>query len=110
MGLVGIEEEIKKAIEEEQRAKDNKVTEKPNYLKSNMVSIPLEEFIRLYNSADELARLLSIIFSNLEKSTYRDLGVRLKDEDKLLEFIANYEPCMFQSVLAEILDKNKEEE
>lgn len=110
MGLVGIEEEIKKALEEEQRAKDNKATEKSNYLKSNMITLPLEDYIKLYNSAEELAKLLSIIFSNLEPSTYRDLGVRLKDEDKLLEFIANYEPCMFQSVLAEILDKNKEEE
>ena len=107
---MGIKEEIEKAIEEEQRAKDNKVTEKPNYLKSNMVTLPLEDYIKLYNSAEELAKLLSIIFSNLEKSTYRDLGVRLKDEDKLLEFIANYEPCMFQQVVNDILREKEEVE
>ena len=106
MGMKGITEEIKEAIIEENKAKDNQL----NYLKTNTITLPLEEFMRLYNSADELAKLLSIIFSNLERSTYRDLGVRLKDEDKLLEFIANYEPCVFQQVLAEILKGNKEED
>lgn len=110
MGLVGIEEEIKKALEEEQRAKDNKATEKPNYLKSNMVSLPLEDYIKLYNSAEELAKLLSIIFSNLEKSSYRDRGVRLKNEDNLIEFIANYEPCIFQQVVNDIQREKEEEE
>lgn len=110
MGLVGIEEEIKKALKEEQRAKDNKATEKSNYLKSNMITLPLEDYIKLYNSAEELAKLLSIIFSNLEKSSYRDRGVRLKNEDNLIEFIANYEPCIFQQVVNDIQREKEEEE
>lgn len=110
MGLVGIEEEIKKALEEEQRAKDNKATEKSNYLKSNMVSIPLEEYLRLYNSAEELAKLLSVLFSNLRPCSYYDTKVQFKNDERILNYISLIEPCIFQQVVNDILSKEEEEE
>ena len=96
--MVTIDDEIREAREEESKRE----VVQPNYLKSNMVTMPLDEFMRLHNSAEELAKLLSVIFANLELRKYRDHGVGFNNDENVIAFIANNEPCVFQSVLANL--------
>ena len=103
---MGIVEEIAEAIKEENKGE----VKESNYLKANTVTLPLEEYLRLYNSSEEYSKTLSLIFTSLKPSKYDKLGVCLKDDQKILEFIANNNPCIFKSVLEDILADDKEED
>lgn len=97
--MYSIDDEIKKALKEEKEEEKKEKTEKPSYLKTNMVTIPLDEYLNMFKAVDEYAQLLSLIFSNIELSEYRENGARLKDDERLLNFVETNHPYEFLEVL-----------
>lgn len=84
---------IDKAITEAQ-AEETAEREVKNFMErttpapvKNMVTIPLDEYMSLYNSTDKYCRLLAIIGGLVEPCAYRSDKMRITDDEEILEFI-----------------------
>lgn len=95
-------EDIEKAIIEEQEAelkaeqKTEEATEYPAYLESNKVTLPLGDFIALYDSAKALGKLVDLLLDSSELG-YRNESLRVDtyESTRVMDFVKELEPLHY---------------
>lgn len=106
--------EIEKAILEEQEATikaentTKEVAEYPNYLKNNMVTLPLADFIMLYESTRALDKLVGLLLANSELG-YRDEGLKINtfESHKVMDYVKELEPLRYVELYEALLEENE---
>ena len=86
--MLTIDRAITEAQAEETAEREvNKAMERKAPAPVNNVTIPLDEYISLYNSTDKYCRLLGIISGLVRVCAYRTDKIRITDDEEILEFI-----------------------
>ena len=109
--MITINEAITEAQADEMAERE--VNKKMDSIKAkapiNTVTISLDEYIRLYTSTENYCRLMALICNLVEPSSYKEM--RLKDEDKIIDFISYNEMDVYLTMLQRVDElKAKEEE
>ena len=95
-------EEIEKVIIEEQEAtlkaeqKAEEVAEYPKYLESNRVTLPLADFMALYESATALGKLVGLLLDASELG-YKNEALRVDTFEslKVMDYVKELEPLHY---------------
>lgn len=106
-------EEIEKAILEEQEAKAKAEAEPkaeyPAYLDSNKVTLPLSEYMGLYESSKALNKLIDLVI-NCTELHYSDksLVVSGYESEEIVNYIKDIEPLRYAQRYNTLLQEKKE--
>ena len=103
--------EIEKAILEEQEAelktehKAEEVAEYPKYLESNRVTLPLADFMALYESAKALGKLVGLLLDASELG-YQNEALRVDtfESSKVMDYVKELEPLHYVERYEALLD------
>ena len=97
------------AEREVNKAMESKAIERNTSAPVNNVTIPLDEYLSLYNSTDKYCRLLAVIGGLVEYSEYRDDNITLKHEDDILKFLKYNEMDVYAEMLKHVSEERGED-
>lgn len=108
-------EEIEKTILEEQEEElknEQKVEEPadyPTYLDKNMISIPLGDFLALYDSNKILNNLVDVLFKSTELNYHKNaLKIDGYNSEEIINLLASLAPGRCAERFNELLEKEEE--
>ena len=108
--MLTIDRAITEAQAEETAEREvNKTMERKAPAPVNNVTIPLDEYLSLYNSTDKYCRLLAIIGGLAEYSEYRDDHITLNHEDEILRFLKYNEMDVYAEMLKHVSEERGED-
>lgn len=108
--MLTIDRAITEAQAEETAEREvNKSMERNTSAPVNNVTIPLDEYLSLYNSTDKYCRLLAIISGNAEPCPYRTDKMRFTADEEILGFIKYNEMDVYAEMLKHVSEERGED-
>ena len=88
---------------------ESKAMERNTSAPVNNVTIPLDEYLSLYNSTDKYCRLLAIIGGLVKYSSYRVDNITMDNEVEILNFLKYNEMDVYAEMLKHVSEEMGED-